>query len=90
MPPARPSTLGPAQVFEALSLTTVTHIGSKTTDIPIIYSAFDVRCPAQVFEALSRMGLQGTEYGRKAIAAAKPASHTRPDNFTSEQRMAQR
>lgn len=44
----------------------------------------------QVFEALSRMGLQGTEYGRKVIAAAKPASHTRPDNFTSEQRMAQR
>lgn len=40
----------------------------------------------QLMEALARQGLQNTDYGRKAIALAKPATHTRRDNMTTEQR----
>ncbi|GFR52442.1 hypothetical protein Agub_g15016 [Astrephomene gubernaculifera] len=42
----------------------------------------------KIMEALAAVGLHETEYGRRVIAAARPAKPTRPDNFTSEQREA--
>lgn len=45
---------------------------------------------SQIMEALSRQGLQNTDYGRKVIAMAAPATNTRRDNMTTEQRGAVR
>lgn len=42
----------------------------------------------QVREALTRLGLHETDYGRAAIAAARPAQPPRLDNYTSDQRAA--
>ncbi|KAG2449385.1 hypothetical protein HYH02_005535 [Chlamydomonas schloesseri] len=42
----------------------------------------------KVREALTRLGLHETEYGRAAIAAARPAQPPRLDNYTSDQRAA--
>ncbi|KAG2433326.1 hypothetical protein HXX76_008392 [Chlamydomonas incerta] len=42
----------------------------------------------KVREALTRLGLHETDYGRAAIAAARPAQQPRLDNYTSDQRAA--
>eukprot|EP00198_Chlamydomonas_reinhardtii_P009260 XP_001698597.1 cullin-related protein [Chlamydomonas reinhardtii] len=42
----------------------------------------------KVREALTRLGLHETDYGRAAIAAARPAQPPRLDNYTSDQRAA--